>query len=276
MYKGKSLIGIIPARSGSKGIVHKNIRLFAGKPLVAWAVISAIGAGLLDDIFVSTDSAEYAAIAEKYGASVPFLRPADLSDDFSPASGYIIHALKEYREKLHRSFDYFALLQPTTPLRTSAHIINGIKYAIDENLTSVVSFSPLNMDLRLIGTLSQDMALDAFAPICVKEIAPICVKEIAPICVKKTAAMMGENECEPERTLSHGNPNKTLRQGAKPAYRVNGMLYIGQCDAYEKTGSFYGPGGKAYVIDGEYAIDIDSEDDFAVAEFMAKRSGRFD
>jgi len=230
MYKDKTFIGIIPARSGSKGIPHKNIHPFAGKPLMAWSILAALESGVLDEVFVSTDSEQYAGIARQYGASVPFLRPVELSGDAVPASGVIVHAIKSYREQLRRSFDYFILLQPTTPFRKPAHIQKAIEMAVDENLTSIVSFSRFDYDLRMIGTLPDDMRLSSFNP--------------------------------------SNSPNDTQRQSAETIYWINGMIYLSLCGAYEQTKNFYGPNGKAMVVNGRYPIDIDDETDFIVSEFL--------
>lgn len=86
-------IAVIPARGGSKRIPRKNIRLFAGKPMIAWPITAAAESGLFDRILVSTDDAEIAAIARQAGAEVPFIRPADLADDHSGTTDVVVHAL---------------------------------------------------------------------------------------------------------------------------------------------------------------------------------------
>ena len=237
MYNAKSIIGIIPARSGSKGLPDKNILPFAGKPLLAWTILAALDSGVLDEVFVSTDSGQYAEIARQYGASVPFLRPPELAGDACPASGYILHALREYRERLNRTFDYFALLQPTTPMRTAEHIREGIMTTVDGELTAIVSFSPFDTDPKLISALPDDLNLSALSTPGV-------------------------------------SPNDTLRQEGGRFYKLNGMLYVCLCDEYEKTNSFYGSNSKAMIIDDAYAIDIDNETEFLTAEYLVKRSGR--
>lgn len=243
MYKSKSIIGIIPARSGSKGLPHKNIRLFAGRPLLAWTILAAQKSSIVDEVFVSTDDARYAETAAQYGANVPFLRPPELSGDKCAAAEYLVHAISEYRDRLRRAFDYFVLLQPTNPLRTPEHIADGIRMAIDENLPSVVSFSLFKGDLRLIYKLPEDNALSALQ---------------SPISHSRAAS-----------------PNDVLRQDAERVYKVNGLLYVAECDAYIKSRSFYMPGGKAMITDGAYDVDIDDEAGFLYAEYLAKRSGSF-
>ena len=117
MYRDKRFLAIIPARSGSKGVKDKNIRPLHGKPLMQYSIEAARESGIMDRIFVSTDSPRYADIARAAGAEVPFLRPADIAGDRAVATDYLVHAIETYRT-LGETFDYFALLQPTSPLRT--------------------------------------------------------------------------------------------------------------------------------------------------------------
>jgi len=263
MYNGQTVLGIIPARSGSKELPHKNIRPFAGKPLMAWTILAARESGVIDEVFVSTDSAEYAAVARQYGANVPFLRPGELSGDACPVGDCAIHAISEYRSRLNRAFDYFALLQPTSPLRTAEHIADGIHVAVDGGYSSVVSFSPLKTDPRLICELPFNMKLsDISSPM------------FGPPFSRSPAQTQAQAASGPHpRRAPHASPNNTLRQDADQLYVVNGMLYISKCDVYESTGSFYGAGGRAIIIDNLYAIDIDDEVDFLYAEFLAQRLG---
>lgn len=117
MINSRTVIGIIPARGSSKGLPGKNIRPMCGKPLIAWTIEKALKSRYLDVVLVSTDSPEIAAIAKKYGAEVPFLRPAELATDTANSYDVIRHALGHYRQSANREFDYTALLEPTSPLR---------------------------------------------------------------------------------------------------------------------------------------------------------------
>ena len=114
-------IAIIPARSGSKGLRDKNIKELCGKPLIAWSIESAQKSCCFDEIMVSTDSEQYAEIARKYGASVPFLRSKVTSSDTASSWDMVDEVLEGYK-KLSREFDTFCLLQPTSPLRTAQDI----------------------------------------------------------------------------------------------------------------------------------------------------------
>mgnify|MGYP002515694954 CR=1 FL=1 len=109
---------VIPARGGSKGIPHKNIRPLAGKPLIGYAIDTARELADDADICVSTDDPEIAAVAEKMGLKVPFLRPAELATDKSGTYEVLLHALDFYKAR-GTDYDTLVLLQPTSPLRTA-------------------------------------------------------------------------------------------------------------------------------------------------------------
>lgn len=114
-------IAIIPARSGSKGVRDKNIRDLCGKPLMAHTIEAALGSGEFGEVMVSTDSEQYAEIARKYGANVPFLRSAKTSGDSASSWDMVDEVLDGYAA-LGKTFDTFCLLQPTSPLRTKKDI----------------------------------------------------------------------------------------------------------------------------------------------------------
>lgn len=119
-------IAIITARSGSKGLPNKNIRLLNGKPLMAYTIEAAIKSNMFDEVFVSTDSEEYADIAKEYGASVPFLRSQENAGDSSSSWDVVKETIENYKE-LGKVYDTVALLQPTSPLRRAEDIVAGYK-----------------------------------------------------------------------------------------------------------------------------------------------------
>lgn len=129
MYQNKKILGLIPARGGSKRLPKKNITLLAGKPLIAYAIESALGAKL-DRVIVSTDNQEIADIARKYGAEVPFMRPDEIAQDNTPDAPVFKHALEYFASK-GEHYDYILNLRPTTPLRTSEDIRSIIETAIN-------------------------------------------------------------------------------------------------------------------------------------------------
>lgn len=133
-------LGIIPARSGSKGVPDKNIRDFAGTSLLQLAIEAGAGASLLTDTIVSTDSEEIADRARLCGGKVPFLRPKELSFDDVPIWRVLSHILKEYEKKNQRP-DYFVTMQPTSPFRTSQHIDDAIRLMLNSKGDSLASLS---------------------------------------------------------------------------------------------------------------------------------------
>lgn len=124
MYKGEKIIAIIPARSGSKQVVNKNIRKLAGKPLIAYTIEAAIKANIFDKILVSTDSAKYAKIARKCGASVPFLRSVETATDEAGSWDVV----REVLSRLDETYSVVVLLQPTSPLRTEYDIREAVSF----------------------------------------------------------------------------------------------------------------------------------------------------
>jgi CMP-N,N'-diacetyllegionaminic acid synthase len=129
-----SLLALIPARGGSKGIPRKNIRGLCGKPLIAWSIEVAQEAASVDKIVVSTDDKEIAEIALRYGAEVPFLRPPELAQDETPGIDPVLHAL----DKLPK-FDTILVLQPTSPLRTAGDIDGILKMYREHQAPAAVS-----------------------------------------------------------------------------------------------------------------------------------------
>ena len=116
-----SCIALIPARAGSKRVANKNIRKLAGHPLMAYTIRSAVDSGVFSDIIVSTDSREYAEIAQYYGATVPFLRPEEFAGDLSPDIEWITYTLKRLKDEGKES-DCFCILRPTSPFRLASTI----------------------------------------------------------------------------------------------------------------------------------------------------------
>jgi CMP-N,N'-diacetyllegionaminic acid synthase len=136
----KKILGVIPARGGSKGIPRKNLYKINGKPLIQYSIDEAKRSKHLTHVILSTDDAEIAEVGKKLGAEVPFLRPASLATDTALSVDVTIHALKAMEEKLNIIFDAIMLLQPTTPLRRAEDIDGAIeKLFSDTKIDSIVS-----------------------------------------------------------------------------------------------------------------------------------------
>lgn len=130
---GKRAIALIPARAGSKRVEHKNIYRLNGHPLIAYTISAAIDSGIFEKVFVSTESAEYAEISKYYGADVEFLRPKEFATDESPDIEWVEFSLREF-SKRGQNFDYFSILRPTSPLRTSSTIQRALAEFLSDEL----------------------------------------------------------------------------------------------------------------------------------------------
>ena len=135
MINGKTVLAIIPARGGSKGLPGKNIKLLAGKPLIGWTIEEAKKSKYIDRVILSSEDDKIISIAKEFNCDVPFKRPPGLAEDNSTSSEVVIHILKE----INISYDYFLLLQPTSPLRKSEQIDEAIELCYNSNSSSCVS-----------------------------------------------------------------------------------------------------------------------------------------
>ena len=132
------ILAIIPARGGSKGVPGKNIKELAGKPLIAWMIGAAKGSKRVTRVIVSTDSEEIAAVAKKYGAEVPFMRPKNIAGDKSTDVEFLTHALQTLKKEEGYEPDIILRLPPTAPLCTSANIDEGIETLLKDDLLDAV------------------------------------------------------------------------------------------------------------------------------------------
>ena len=149
-----SLLAVIPARGGSKGIPRKNIKELCGKPLIAWTIEAAKNISKIDRLILSTDDEEIAAIGRKLGVDVPFLRPQELAADDTPA---ILTALQIL--ELLPEFDELLWLQPTSPLRTVEDINQVIEISYRINAASVASVSPVKENPNWVYQLNEQQIL---------------------------------------------------------------------------------------------------------------------
>lgn len=228
MIDGKSVLAIIPARGGSKGLPGKNIKSLCGKPLLVWSLEQALKSKYLDTIFVSTDSKEIANIAKQYGAEIPFLRPPELAADNSPTSDAIIHTLESF-ERTGKFYDYLVLLEPTSPLRKPEDIDVAIKSLVkNQDADTLVSLGEIHME------------------------HPMIVKKID----------------ESGRVVPYVENVKKIhqRQQADKAYFPYGVIYISKVSEFKKNLTFYTQRTIPYFIERWQNFEVDDEIDFAVIE----------
>ncbi len=155
-------IAIIPARGGSKRIPRKNIKLFHGKPMIAYSIEAAKQAGCFDKIIVSTDDQEIADIALQYGAEVPFLRPVDLSDDFATTLDVMQHAITWCKYQLW-NFDKVCCIYATAPFILSEYIQQGLKEVSIDGVEYAFSATSFPFPIQRAISLDENGAVSMFA-----------------------------------------------------------------------------------------------------------------
>lgn len=224
-------LAIIPARSGSKGVKDKNIKLLGGKPLIAHTIEAAIKSNIFDEIMVSTDSIEYMDVAVKYGAKVPFLRSDETSTDTASSWDVVREVIHMY-SKNGITFDTITLLQPTTPLRTEKDIKEAYKIYISKLANAVVSVCEVDHSPLWSNTLPEDHSMANFI--------------------------------RPEIS-------KLPRQMLSSYYRINGAIYMFQVEYFTKYQDIYSQDCFAYIMKKENSIDIDDEYDFKIAEILSTK-----
>ena len=228
------IVGLIPARGGSKGINKKNIHPCAGKPLIAHTIEAALGSKLLSETIVSTDNVEIANVSEQLGVVVPFIRPGELSTDQASSVVVMNHAL-DFLEKSGKCVDAIALLQPTSPLRTCNHIDEATKIFLSELPDTLVSVVKVPHSFHEESLMKIDRGV------------------LKP--------QSGVNE-------------KVLRrQNAKEIYARNGPAILIVSAKQIKRGNFYGGITRAYVMDTISSIDIDNIQDLIIAEALLHQLG---
>jgi len=231
VYNNKTFLAIIPARSGSKGLEDKNIKDLNGRPMIAYTIEAAINSGIFDDIIVSTDSQVYADIAIKFGATVPFLRPNYLSTDEATTKDMTIYTLNKL-EGCRCKYDYFIILQPTSPLRKSEDIIAAVELLFEKGANSVVSVCESEHSPLYMNTIDESLSIDGFI----------------------------------SKNIS------SRRQELSKYYRLNGAIYICKVDYYLNYEDLYNEKSYAYIMDKKISNDIDDEFDFTLVEYLMKES----
>ena len=149
----KNAIAIIPARGGSKRIPKKNIKDFFGKPLIAYSIEVALKSNLFEKVIVTTDDEEIALIAKEYGAEVPFMRPKELSDDFTSTTDVVNHAV-DYLENQGESYEFICTIYATAPLLQAKYLVEG--YEALQNSDAVNAFSSTSMPFPIQRTFKLD------------------------------------------------------------------------------------------------------------------------
>ncbi|TDA66348.1 MAG: acylneuraminate cytidylyltransferase family protein [Chloroflexi bacterium] len=225
------VLAVIPARGGSKGVPRKNIRMVGGKPLIAYTIDAALAVkNRLHRLIVSTDDAEIAAMAQDYGAEVPFMRPVDLGGDKVPMVPVLKHAIQTIEELDGIKLEWVLLLQPTCPFRAPEDILAALELAAAGGCDSVISV------VRVL----------AHHPILMKKIEN---DRLLPFMIE---------EIEGTRRQDY-NP---------PAYMRNGSIYLTRRDNLMNNNSIWGKVIRPYIMPEERSVNVDSEMDMKLVEYM--------
>ena len=225
------IIGFIFARGGSKGVPGKNIRLLAGKPLIAYAIETAFQSQFIDRVVVSTDDEKIAQVAQDFGAEVPFVRPKELAQDNSLEWLAWQHAIRTLKElDKGRELDVFVSIPPTAPLRLVEDVDNSIKTFLES-------------DADIVITVKRAIRHPSFNMITLDE--QNCAKLVLPL-----------------------DKQIIRRQDAPPVYDMTTVAYVASPKFIMESKAVFEGRVKAVLIPEERALDIDTELDFKFAEFL--------
>jgi CMP-N-acetylneuraminic acid synthetase len=227
MYNGKTFLAIIPARGGSKRLPNKNILPLVGKPMLVWTIESAIQSKYLDEIVLSTDSDDIIKVAGNYKIKT-IKRPLELASDTAKTVDVVKHVI----ENIDKKYDFIVLLQPTSPLRTSAHIDEAIEQLIKLNADAIISVTEADLSPLWCNILPENLSMENF--------------------------------------ISEDIKHKRSQELPK-FYRLNGAIYICKTEKLIEENTFFlKKNVYAYIMDKKSSIDIDEELDFKLAEIILK------
>jgi CMP-N,N'-diacetyllegionaminic acid synthase len=232
MYKYKTILCVIPARGGSKGLPGKNIKVLLGKPLIAYSIEQARKSKYIDRVVVSTESKKIADISKKFGAEVPFMRPKKLSGDDSSTIDVLLHAMDWLEKREGYLFDILVLLHATAPLRNVEDIDNCIEMLIKKDAYNVFS---------------------------------VCEAQRNPY-----FNMVEVHMNETVKLVKKGN--FVTRQSAPQVFDMNSSIYVWWKDILRKHKSTFLEKTVIYIMPKDRSIDIDDHLDFKIAEMLLRET----
>lgn len=234
--KDLTFLAVIPARSGSKGIRHKNVRSFCGKPLIYYTIAGAKRSRYISRIVVSTESEEIATVARRFGAEVPFLRPPALARDRSKIFDAVKHLLLRLRKAEGYAPDYIVLLQPTSPFRTASDIDATIELLLKRRADSAITVSFVE---PRVFVKARDGAL--------------------ALAVGRHFLRSTNRQAFPETVAENGS-----------------MVYVNRVSTLLRTRNFLGGKLVGYVTPHWRSVDLDRPEDFVLGELVFKRRHRME
>jgi CMP-N,N'-diacetyllegionaminic acid synthase len=229
MLKNKKVLGVIPARGGSKRLSKKNIFSIGGKPLIYWTIHAAKESRIIDHVVLTTDELEIAEIAKEFDIDEVIIRPPEIAQDSSTTTAAVHHVLRNLKPKTD-DYEYVTVLQPTSPLRTERHIDEAFRLLEKKGAAGLVSVAPLDHPIEWAGYLSEDGFLDSF--------------------IRDTKLNLRSQECN-------------------QAYRVNGAIYIVHTERFlDEETLFLSNNMIAYIMKKEDSVDIDDRSDAEFAHWQ--------
>jgi len=226
----QNIVGFIFARGGSKGVPRKNIRSFAGKPLIAHAIQTALKSKYINRVIVSTDDQEIAQVAKDFSAEVPFMRPLDLARDTSPEWLAWQHAIKMVESETNKKIDVFVSIPTTAPLRS----VGDVDACINKFLTT---------DCDIVITIKKSDRSPFFNMVTLDD------KDFAHIVTPSSTTM-------------------SRRQDVPRVYDITTVAYVAKPEFIMNSQSLFEGNVQTIEIPPERAWDIDTELDFMIAEFL--------
>ena len=231
MFRGENVVGIVPARGGSKRLPGKNIAVVAGKPLLGWTLDASLSSSYIDKVVLTTDDPEIAQVGRTFKVDEIQDRPKSLAEDKTSTYQVVLHVL-ETLNKRKEHYGYFILLQPTSPLRTSRHIDEA--FELIDNLDGIGANSICRTDypIEWMGKVSEDGFLDSFIA-----------------------------QAELDRQF----------WSLTPSYQINGSIYILPVSKFIEEQSFYLKTDMvAYIMDRQDSIDVDDLHDLRLADYYLR------
>jgi N-acylneuraminate cytidylyltransferase len=233
----KNIVALIPARSGSKGVVDKNIMPLGGIPLILYSIVAAKKSKLIDRIIVSTDSEEYAEIARSYGAETPFIRPMDISGDSATDVEFFRHAIFWLQDNENFTPEYLVHLRPTTPFRDPKVLDKAIKEFISSDYSALRSCHKMSESSYKTFEVENNI----FKRIC-----------------------NGGNNIE---------GSNAARQAFPETYDANGYIDIIRSEMINKHNLIHGSRVKAFITNTAHEIDEIGDIDFL--EYLIKKNPKY-
>jgi CMP-N,N'-diacetyllegionaminic acid synthase len=232
VFKGSKVLGLVPARAGSKRLPQKNVLPFNGKPLIAWTIQAGLDSRYIDDVVVSTDSGEIRDTAARFGPDFVLERPEELGSDSASSVDVALHTIDALAVRGKR-YEYLVLMQPTSPLREARHVDEAFALMAEKKARAITGVCKTDHPAAWLGKIPQSLSMDEF--------------------------------------LAKGLLDRGRKDSDGEDYQINGAIYIVAITELQQSRTFFPrTGSYAYLMKREESIDIDTYPQFLVAEILQR------